>query len=70
MSKYVVAFSTHAATYVEVEADSPEEARERADETFEAPFICAQCSGWGQSTNLELGDSWEQDESDGGVWLA
>lgn len=40
-----------------------------------APYICAQCSGWGrEDQSLELGDEWElptdQDgaEDDGAVW--
>ena len=71
MSRYSVIYTTGASTVVTVEADSPEEARQVADETFEAPYICAQCSGWGRNEDepsLELGDVWEQDESDSGVW--
>lgn len=70
MNTYSVIFTTGASSVVTVEADSPEEARELADEQFDPPTLCAQCSGWGQDSNLELGDEWEQDESDGGVWLA
>jgi hypothetical protein len=70
MTTYQVLFTTGASTVVEVEADSPEEARELADEKFKEPMLCAQCSGWGNRQNLELGDGWEQDESDGGVWSA
>ena len=70
MTTYQVLFTTSASTIVEVEADSPDEARELADEKFESPYLCAQCSGWGGQQNLELGDGWEQDETDGGVWSA
>lgn len=70
MPKYRVHFTTGASTYVDVEADSPDEAREIADENFDSPFICAQCSGWGQQYDLELGDEWQQDESAEGVWEA
>lgn len=69
MKTYQVMFTTGASTVIEVEADSVEEARQLADEQFDPPTICAQCSGWGNDQNLELGD-WEQDESDGGVWSA
>jgi hypothetical protein len=73
MSKYHVSFTTGAHTVVTVEADTPEEAREIADENFVAPYICAQCSGWGKSADehgIELGDDWEQDGSESGVWEA
>ncbi len=32
---------------------------ELAYEYMETPDICAQCSGWGQSWGLELGDEWD-----------
>jgi hypothetical protein len=67
MPKYRVWYSTTASTSVEVEADSPDDAREVANEAFESPMICAQCSGWGQEHDLELGDDWEQDDSEHGV---
>ena len=72
MTAYQVQFKTGAYTIVTVEADSPEQARELADEQFDPPFICAQCSGWGRGneSSLELGDVWEQEESDSGVWEA
>jgi len=28
-------------------------------ESFEAPKICAQCTGWGRDYGLELGDEWD-----------
>lgn len=67
MTTYTVYYSTTASTSIDVEADSPEDAREVADESFEAPMICAQCSGWGQDYELEIGDDWVQDESEHGV---
>jgi hypothetical protein len=73
VSTYHVSFRTGAFTTVTVEADSPEDARQIADEQFSAPHICAQCSGWGKSDgelSIEIGDDWEQDESDSGVWEA
>lgn len=61
MPKYKIGFQTAAWTSIEVEADSFEDAVDAAwQEDF--PSICAQCSGWGQSTTLELGDEWEPDE--------
>lgn len=33
---------------------------------FAAPEICAQCSGWGQSWSMDLGE-WELSEEDGNV---
>lgn len=73
MSRYSVQYLTTSSAIVTVEADSPEEARLAADEKFESPYICAQCSGWGRDEDepsLELGDVWEQDESESGVWEA
>lgn len=69
MKTYSVLFTTGASSVFEVEAESVAEARDIAADQFEPPTICAQCSGWGNDQNLELGD-WEQDESDGGVWSA
>lgn len=71
MSTYRVSFHTGAFTSMEVEADSPEDAREIADSEFSPPQVCAQCSGWGMSKGdlpIEVGDDWEQDESETGVW--
>jgi hypothetical protein len=75
MNRYAVSFETLASTVVYVEADSPEDARAKADEKFEAPMVCAQCSGWGGgeadgNSGIELSDSWEQTESEHGVWEA
>lgn len=69
MTTYQVLYTTTASTVVTIEADSPEEAREIADDQFDGPTLCAQCSGWGGRQNLDIGD-WEQDESDRGVWSA
>lgn len=65
--RYRVYYTTTASTAIEVEADSPEDARVVADEEFDSPTICAQCSGWGSDGWIELGDDWEQDDSDHGV---
>jgi len=59
--KFTVYFSTTASTAIEIEADSAEEAQEKADEIQDFPSICAQCSGWGSDHNLDLSDVWEQD---------
>lgn len=61
MAKYKISFQTVAFTSIEVEADSLDDAVEAAWQE-EFPSICAQCSGWGQGPNLELGDEWEPDE--------
>ncbi len=42
--KYTVSFIVHATTYVEVEADSEEEAREKAKYVAEEPCLCWQCA--------------------------
>ena len=58
MPKYRVHLQTIAMTTVEVEADSKDEAFDKALDG-DMPTICAQCSGWGRDTNLELGDQWD-----------
>ena len=74
MTRYAVQYMTTASTVVYVEADSPEEARAQADEKFEAPSLCAMCSGWGSeegdgNSGIELGD-WEADASPHSTWEA
>lgn len=55
MKTYLVAFVSTAATYVEVEADSPDEAEEKA--WFEINgTLCHQCS-----SNVELSGDWDTD---------
>jgi hypothetical protein len=61
MPKYRVYLQTVASTVVEVEAEDKYDAIEKATEQ-DMPTICAQCSGWGKSWNLELGDVWEGDD--------
>lgn len=61
MAKYIVDLQTRAFTSITVEADSPEDAYDKALDA-RLPTICAQCSGWGkESVNLELGDQWDID---------
>ena len=64
MPKYRVHLQTIAMTTVEVEADSKEDAYDKALDA-DMPGICAQCSGWGRDTNLELGDQWDLGENIG-----
>ena len=59
MPKYFVTVPTTATAYRTIEADSPEEAIEQ----FETPSICAQCSGWGQDYDLDLGEDWDWDNA-------
>lgn len=60
MTRYAVHLITTAHTVVEVDADSKAAAVEEAL-TGNMPRICAQCSGWGQEQNLEIGDEWDVD---------
>lgn len=53
-SKYRVYLRTVASTTIEVEASSEEEAIEAAFK--KTPYLCAQCSGWGNSAGIELAD--------------
>lgn len=66
MPKYRVHYVSTASSTVVVEAEDAIAAREAAEEVFEDPSICAQCSGWGQSYSVDLGE-WEQDDSADGV---
>lgn len=58
MAKYIVYLNTVASTSIEVEADNEDDAMEKAYDSG-MPTICAQCSGWNQPHNLDLGDEWE-----------
>ena len=58
MPKYRVYLETIASTTIQVEAADKDEAYELAGAQG-MPRICAQCSGWGNDQNLELGDVWE-----------
>lgn len=61
MAKYRIPMTTYANTSIEVETDEtdPEKIIQAAYEQAEFPTICAQCSGWGRDTELEIGDDWE-----------
>jgi hypothetical protein len=67
VTAYSVSFTSTASTIVEVEADSPAEAADLAEEKFEPPSVCAQCAGWGRSgdsnSGIELSDEWDQQET-------
>ena len=62
MSQYRLHYETTASTYIDVEADSEEEAQEKAYEEFHNPEPCAHCAGaWrheGEPGGIELGE-WE-----------
>lgn len=66
MAKYRQWFSTGASGYVEVEADSPEEAEAEIEREYGDPGgLCAHCSGGSfvyKSTGMDLGE-WEVDET-------
>ncbi len=66
MSKYTVYMVTTASTWVEIEADSPEEAEEALWAGQHSPGLCAQCTsgpgGWGRKSDrggVELTGDWE-----------
>jgi hypothetical protein len=62
MAKYIVYLTSSASTSIEVEAENPEEAGDKAWDAG-MPTICAQCSGWGRSgPGLDLSDVWEVSE--------
>ena len=62
MSTYRIFFNTGASASVEVEADSFDEAVDLAYDRVPSG-ICAQCGGWGQDYDMDLGDDWEVDDS-------
>jgi hypothetical protein len=57
MPLYRVYLQTVATTVIKVEADDKDDAYEKAA-SGDLPSICAQCSGWGQETNLNLDGEW------------
>lgn len=66
--KYTVVLASSSTTVIDVEADTPEEARERAcNEAYVS--LCHQCSD-----SVEVGDDWEPtqvtDDSHEVVWTA
>ncbi|WP_107768493.1 hypothetical protein [Nocardioides terrigena] len=61
MPEFIAYYTTAASVAVTLEADTADEAQEKADEFNDFPGLCAQCSGWGQRLGVELSDVWEQD---------
>ncbi len=59
MPKYRVYLQTVASVSVQVEAEDPDEALDAAYGQVPRE-VCAQCSGWGKSYSLDLGE-WESD---------
>lgn len=59
MTTYRLYYSAGASTYIDVEADDPDEAIDKAD-LIGLPRLCAQCSGWGKP-GVDLGE-WEPAE--------
>ncbi|QBP33330.1 hypothetical protein SEA_BRUTONGASTER_115 [Gordonia phage BrutonGaster] len=45
MAHYTVWFVNHTSAYMSVEADTPNEALDYADEHFEYPGLCHHCAG-------------------------
>lgn len=66
MAKYRVHLVTTASTFVEVEADNPEDTADKALES-DLPWLCHQCDSQSASDGetLELGDTWEVDSFNG-----
>jgi len=61
MAKYRQWFRAWASGYVEVTADSPEEAEARIErESGDPGGLCAHCAGWRQDRGIDL-DEWEVD---------
>lgn len=60
MPKYRLYYRTGASTYIDVEAANQDEAIEKAEQEFDPPYLCAQCSGWGRP-GVDLGE-WEPED--------
>jgi hypothetical protein len=58
--KYKIPLNGYASVTISIETDEtdPERIYEEAM-AGGIPGICAQCSGWGASHSLEIGDEWE-----------
>lgn len=63
MAKYRVYYSTSVSVGVTVEAADEDEAMDKGFDEIPSG-VCAQCSGWGQPWELELGDDWEPDSAE------
>jgi hypothetical protein len=64
--KYSVQYTTWASCVIKVDADNPADAREKASAAFqeEGPGgLCHHCA-----QQIDLGDDWEQEEFEDGVW--
>lgn len=61
MTRYAVHLTSNASATLYVEADSKEEAEEKALNDG-VPGICAQCAGYGRENSLEVGDDWDVNE--------
>lgn len=61
MTKYRLFFSQTAGAYATVEADSLDDAIERAYDELPSG-VCAQCSGWGRNSGISLDGDWILDE--------
>lgn len=56
MTAYTVNLTSTLSATVGVEANTPEEAANKAPDTI--PSICGQCGGWGQDWSKDEGDEW------------
>lgn len=52
---------------VDVDGVTVEMLRDKIEENYETPNLCAQCSGWGRDYSLDLGDEWEVDEGENAI---
>lgn len=64
MPKYAVDLMSTLTTTITVEADSEDDAIEKAFDSEAMPgSICAQCTGWGQKFSIDQGE-WDTPPSD------
>lgn len=59
MPKYIVSGAISSSVVCEVEADSPEEAKEKALELDASPPLCHQCSGAGDGVTCWRLNGWD-----------
>ena len=60
MPKFKVFMSAVTSFSITVEGNDYDDAIEKAYEE-RVPDVCAQCSGWGQTWSLDMGEVWETD---------
>ncbi|MEW1547515.1 hypothetical protein [Streptomyces tsukubensis] len=71
MTKYRINLSTAANASITVETEETDPELIYQEALHEGiPHPCAQCSGWGQNWELEIGDEWDVETDKNGIAVA